>query len=102
MLTEMPAVRGEGGIHAMRDAMSIAKTLVKVAEEGSAYEGWKTGVDEYQKEMLERGGKAVRLSRVAGDRSTVQQGGPRYAWNQPATVLPAVSVSLDSIPRMKA
>ncbi|OAQ95811.1 hypothetical protein LLEC1_01688 [Akanthomyces lecanii] len=97
----MTPFRGEGGIHAMRDSLSLARTITKVAKEGTGLEGWKRGVDEYQKEMLERGVKAVRLSRTAGnDRATTREG-PRYAWNRPVGPLPTrTGLSLENVPHI--
>lgn len=85
----------------MRDALSLARTIAKVAKEGTGLEGWKRGIDEYQNEMLERGGKAVRLSRTAGDKQSTPQEGPRYAWNHPAGPMPTTAgLSLKDIPRI--
>ncbi|KAJ6782151.1 hypothetical protein PWT90_07443 [Aphanocladium album] len=99
----MTPFRGEGGIHALRDALSLARTIAKATREGADLHGWKQGLDGYQREMLDRGVKAVRLSRVAGDKPGATQDGPRYAWNHPAKPVPMVTgLSLENIPRIKA
>ncbi|KAJ3498741.1 hypothetical protein NLG97_g881 [Lecanicillium saksenae] len=98
----MTPFRGEGGIHALRDALSLAHTISKAVNEGAGLDGWKQGIDAYQREMLERGVKAVRLSRLAGEKPTGAHDGPRYAWNHPAKPVPMVAgISLESIPRIR-
>lgn len=85
----------------MRDSLRLARTIDKVAKEGTGLAGWKRGIDEYQKEMLERGIKAVRLSRTTGDRQSTSSEGPRYAWNHPAGPVPTTAgLSLKNIPRI--
>lgn len=86
----------------MRDSLSLARVIARVAEEGTGFEGWKLGVDEYQKEMLERGIKAVRLSRSAGDKRPTSREAPRYAWNRPAGPVPTTTgLSLKNISHIK-
>ncbi|KAM3503319.1 hypothetical protein MY11210_008772 [Beauveria gryllotalpidicola] len=98
----MTPFRGEGGIHAMRDALILARIISEIAAEGTGLGGWKRKIDEYQKEMLERGIKSVRLSRAAGDKPPARGEAPRHVWGHPAgPVPPTTSISLKNIPHVK-
>ena len=57
---EHALARGEGGNHALQDALNLARALAK-AEMGTVLPRLK----EYQNEMLERGREAVQNSRRA-------------------------------------
>lgn len=57
----MTPFRGEGGYHALIDAMRLSKVLGQLDIEDSA--SVKTAVAEYNAEMLDRGADAVRNSR---------------------------------------
>ncbi|KAK3201165.1 hypothetical protein GRF29_213g1344068 [Pseudopithomyces chartarum] len=56
----MPPFRGEGGCQAMDDALKLARAIE--AMEKTDVNSIRTFMDSYQREMLERGGKAARLS----------------------------------------
>lgn len=53
-------VRGEGGLHAMRDALNLSR-VVSTAAKGDLV----AALNGYQDEMLSRGADAVRKSRDA-------------------------------------
>lgn len=56
----MPPFRGEGGCQAMDDALKLARAIE--AMEKTDVNSIRTFMDSYQRGMLERGGKAARLS----------------------------------------
>ncbi|KAK9787349.1 putative FAD-binding domain-containing protein [Seiridium cardinale] len=56
-------VRGEGGCHAIQDALSLARALTRINKYDD--QGIKAIVGCYEKEMLERGAEAARLSQAA-------------------------------------
>lgn len=57
----MTPFRGEGGYHSFIDSMNLSKKLSQL--DGKDINAVKTAVSEYNAEMLERGGEAVRSSR---------------------------------------
>ncbi|KAK8086462.1 FAD-dependent monooxygenase cctM [Apiospora phragmitis] len=57
----MTPFRGEGGCHAMQDALNLARALASIEDKNDA-ESIKTILGAYQKEMLKRGSEAARLS----------------------------------------
>ncbi|KAI0401463.1 FAD/NAD(P)-binding domain-containing protein [Xylaria palmicola] len=64
----MTPFRGEGGVHAIKDALNLSEALSRVDFEDLADIRLKLG--SYQREVLERGNAAVRLSRSASNRQT--------------------------------
>lgn len=56
----MPPFRGEGGCQAMEDALQLARAIQ--AMDKTNVKSIRSTMDSYQREMLERGGKAARLS----------------------------------------
>ncbi|KAH6677024.1 hypothetical protein F5X68DRAFT_278183 [Plectosphaerella plurivora] len=56
----MPPFRGEGGCQAMEDALQLARAIE--AMDKTDIKSIRSTMDSYQREMLERGGKAARLS----------------------------------------
>ena len=84
----------------MRDALELSRTIGTIAKQGKSHDpkAWEHELGKYQIEMLERGNKAVRLSRAAGDEATASQA-PRVGWAKQATNIPPVSITLDEIPR---
>jgi 2-polyprenyl-6-methoxyphenol hydroxylase-like FAD-dependent oxidoreductase len=83
-------VRGEGGIHAIQDALSLS-TLLDNAQDGDVG-ALKAALDGYQKEMIERGSDAVRRSRGAMADATA--GKPTMVWGHPMVPLPEVVIKL--------
>jgi 2-polyprenyl-6-methoxyphenol hydroxylase-like FAD-dependent oxidoreductase len=56
----MPPFRGEGGCQAVDDALKLARAIE--AMDKADVSSIKTFMDSYQREMLERGSKAAKLS----------------------------------------
>lgn len=56
----MPPFRGEGGCQAIDDALKLARAIETMDKTDSG--SIRSLMDSYQREMLERGGKAARLS----------------------------------------
>lgn len=56
----MPPFRGEGGCQAIDDALRLSRAIE--AMDKTDVGTIRSGMDAYQREMLERGGKAARLS----------------------------------------
>lgn len=73
----------------MRDAINLGKLLGLLKDSSDKQELLKA-LDEYQREMLERGSQAARLSKEAFTATTV--GPPSYAWEIRSTVQPEVDV----------
>lgn len=73
----------------MRDAINLGKLLGSLKCSPDKQELLKA-LDEYQKEMLERGSQAAKLSREAFTATT--EGPPSYAWEIRSTVQPEVEV----------
>ncbi|KAH8675418.1 hypothetical protein BX600DRAFT_534880 [Xylariales sp. PMI_506] len=89
----MTPFRGEGGSHAIRDALNLARALAKIdkTSEGSR----KKIIGAYQQEMLERGGKAASLSSAAFDeKKDPKQAQARYIAGHPARPLPREKITL--------
>ncbi|KAK6070675.1 FAD binding domain protein [Seiridium cupressi] len=73
--------RGEGGVHALRDALSLAKTVAKIGNDER-----KTILDavgDYQREMVKRGVEAVQRSRAVA-RKERREDKPFIIWGYPA------------------
>ncbi|KAI2466939.1 putative monooxygenase [Annulohypoxylon bovei var. microspora] len=87
----MTPFRGEGGVHAIRDALNLGKALAQLKSNESGE--IEAVLGSYQKEMLERGVAAVRKSRHA---QTVNSagGGETFAWGRFAVEAPEENVSL--------
>lgn len=95
---DLEVVRGEGGVHALRDALKLSRAIAKIASREATHEHIVQEFDEYQKEMLERGSTAVRLSRQAGSPGTAA--GPIVTWGQESRELPQEHVVLEEVPRI--
>ncbi|KAK9420619.1 putative Monooxygenase [Seiridium unicorne] len=77
----MAPFRGEGGVHALRDALSLAKTVAKIGNDER-----KTilnAVGDYQREMVKRGVEAVQRSRAVA-RKERREDEPFIIWGYPA------------------
>ncbi|ETS75732.1 hypothetical protein PFICI_12676 [Pestalotiopsis fici W106-1] len=82
----MTAFRGEGGYHAMRDAIMLSKAITKM--EKLDFENIKDVLGQYQHEMLERGREAARLSQMQNALEGNQTGsGGRLIAGHPVVVL---------------
>lgn len=82
----------------MRDAIKLSRTLTKIANSGAGEDEVKQLIAEYQNEMLERGGNAVRLSR---EEWTKVSDGSRAGWGTRGSTIPLTKVSLSDIPFSK-
>jgi hypothetical protein len=82
----------------MRDALKLSRILTKIAKSNASEDETKHLMAEYQDEMLERGGNAVRLSR---EEWTKVSDGTRAGWGTRGSSLPPTKVSLSDIPLAK-
>ena len=82
-------------MHALRDAINLGKLLGSL-KDSSDKQVLLQALDGYQKEMLERGSQAARLSREAFTAAT--EGRPSHAWEIRATVQPEVEVEFPLAP----
>ncbi len=88
---------GEGGVHAMKDGLLLAQAIGKIAKAKADEAVMKELFAEYQTEMLERGCRAVRMSRAQLGR--VETGSnSRLSWGHAFKVLPEEHISLGNIP----
>ncbi|KAI1104555.1 putative monooxygenase [Jackrogersella minutella] len=89
----MPSFRGEGGFHALLDALKLGKTLAQLKTNDTAVV--KKVLGEYQDEMLERGSKAAAWSSIAFDEAwSGENAGPRIVWGLPVVPLPEEKITL--------
>jgi 2-polyprenyl-6-methoxyphenol hydroxylase-like FAD-dependent oxidoreductase len=87
-------VRGEGGAHAIRDALNLSKILgqVDISDSRALFEA----IGTYHAEILERGVEAVRKSRVA--HTTFDPENPRITgWGHVAVPIPLETISLSDL-----
>lgn len=90
----MTPFRGEGGYHAMIDALRLSKILAEV--DVKDINAVKAAVDEYNIEMLQRGGEAVRNSRGEASAQKTQDGKAKLtSAGQEARFLPEVEIVLE-------
>lgn len=95
LLTSLPQmliirkVRGEGGVHAMKDALSLSRFIGQLPPSPTTSQ-CSESLDSYHKEMLPRGAAAVKLSRSAFDGKTRSI---PYAWGVPTRLIPKISVA---------
>lgn len=71
-------VKGEGGVHALIDALSLGRAISRI----KARENIEEALAEYTKEVLSRGSGAVRGSRAVTDQRMGQRGGAIHAWGR--------------------
>ncbi|KAI1810381.1 FAD/NAD(P)-binding domain-containing protein [Poronia punctata] len=89
----MTPFRGEGGVHAIRDALNLGAALSKL--DGKWPEKLQSTLESYQQEVLERGSQAVRLSRNAIKNN--QQGNTKIvAWGYEARPTSEENVLLEN------
>lgn len=86
----MPPFRGEGGCHAMQDALNIARAVEKMdkSDRASIVEGLRA----YQEEMLARGALATRLS--ATQFNEEMDANSRVVAGRPLEVLPQETITI--------
>lgn len=82
-------VRGEGGVHAMKDALSLSRFLGQLPPSPTSSQCSEM-LESYHKEMLPRGAAAVKLSRSAFDGKTRSI---PYAWGVPTRPIPKIPVA---------
>ncbi|KAF2967000.1 hypothetical protein GQX73_g6577 [Xylaria multiplex] len=83
----MTPFRGEGGFHALSDALNLARAIGKIDKDD--IENIKEVFDPYQVQMLERGREAAKLSEEAFSRKREVGGTEFYmAWGRPMRPLP--------------
>ncbi|KAI1378166.1 putative monooxygenase [Hypoxylon crocopeplum] len=88
----MTPFRGEGGVHALRDALNLGKVLGQLRSNDSGE--IESLLGPYQKEMLERGAAAVKASRDA-QKVNVGGRGELMSWGQVAVPTPEETISLE-------
>ncbi|CAJ2509624.1 Uu.00g146500.m01.CDS01 [Anthostomella pinea] len=88
----MVPFRGEGGMHALRDAINLSKVLSQL-DMGDP-RSMETAMASYQQEITSRGVEAVRMSRNAITNNN--SGGKIISWGHEAKPLPEEHVSLES------
>ncbi len=80
-------VRGEGGFHAISDALNLARAIGKIDKDD--IENIKEVFGAYQVEMLERGRQAAKLSEEALSKKRELGAAEFYsAWGRPMGLLP--------------
>ncbi|KAI0506468.1 putative monooxygenase [Xylaria bambusicola] len=83
----MTPFRGEGGYHAISDALNLAKAISKIDKDN--IESIKEVFDPYQAKMLERGREAAKLSEEAfSKKREVGSTEFYYAWGRRMSPLP--------------
>ncbi|KAL7621329.1 hypothetical protein AAE478_008650 [Parahypoxylon ruwenzoriense] len=91
LLGDAAHFRGEGGFHALLDALKLGKALAGIQRnDGDII---KRVLGDYQDEMLERGSKAAAWSSIAFDESW-KDAGPRIVWGLPVVPLPEETITL--------
>ncbi|KAI1764921.1 putative monooxygenase [Hypoxylon sp. FL1150] len=89
----MPSFRGEGGFHALLDALKLGKALAKIRTNDTQI--IKKILGDYQDEMIERGSKAAAWSSIAFDEAwSGEDAGPRIVWGLPVVELPEEKITL--------
>ncbi|XDG05489.1 hypothetical protein ABKA04_005104 [Annulohypoxylon sp. FPYF3050] len=87
----MSPFRGEGGVHAIRDALNLAKALGRLDLNKSGEINSILGL--YQDEMLQRGAAAVRKSRNA-QKANSGGGGETMVWGRTPVEAPEENILL--------
>ncbi|KAI0419884.1 FAD/NAD(P)-binding domain-containing protein [Xylaria grammica] len=84
--------RGEGGMHAIRDALNLSKVIESFRNN---YPGWSQhALESYHQEILERGHRAVDLSRNAF-KNNQEKDSAVVAWGAVAKPMPKEKIILD-------
>ncbi|KAI1264410.1 FAD/NAD(P)-binding domain-containing protein [Xylariaceae sp. FL1019] len=90
----MTPFRGEGGMHAIRDALNLSRALGQWTAEEPAKN--RHLLESYQTESLERGGQAVMLSRNAWKNNAIK-GAKLISWGHEAKLAAEEVVRLDDV-----
>ncbi|KAI1354500.1 FAD/NAD(P)-binding domain-containing protein [Xylaria sp. FL0043] len=88
----MTPFRGEGGMHAIRDALNLGKVIESFRNSYPTVP--RHALESYHQEMLERGHRAVKLSRNAL-KINREQDSVVVAWGSVATPIPEKRITLD-------
>ncbi|KAK6953229.1 hypothetical protein Daesc_005529 [Daldinia eschscholtzii] len=89
----MGPFRGEGGVHALRDALNLSKAIAQIKSNDT--DEIKSLLGLYQEEMLERGLQAVRASRRQHTFENMKGG--IMAWGQKAIEVPDETITLEAV-----
>ncbi|KAI0379437.1 putative monooxygenase [Hypomontagnella monticulosa] len=87
----MAPFRGEGGVHALRDALNLGRAIGQLSSAGS--DEIKSVLGPYQKEVIERGVPAVIASRNAY-KVNATGNGKVFGWGKAAVIKPEETISL--------
>lgn len=79
-------------MHAIRDALNLGKVIESLRE--SYPNGAQEALESYHQEILERGGRAIMLSRNAHKHNR-KKNAAIVAWGNVATYIPEGNVSLE-------
>ncbi|KAF3059581.1 FAD-dependent urate hydroxylase [Daldinia childiae] len=89
----MSPFRGEGGAHALLDALNLSKAIGQLKSNDTSEIESLFGP--YQKEMLERGARAVKASRSQHTFETIADGNI-VAWGQTLVEVPDETITLEA------
>ncbi|KAI1643699.1 putative monooxygenase [Daldinia loculata] len=89
----MSPFRGEGGVHALRDALNLSKAIGQLKSNDT--KEIESLFGSYQKEMLERGARAVRASRSQHSLETIADG-QIVAWGQTPVEVPDETITIEA------
>ncbi|OTB17665.1 hypothetical protein K445DRAFT_309857 [Daldinia sp. EC12] len=90
----MGPFRGEGGVHALRDALNLSKAIAQIKSNDT--DEIKSLLGSYQEEMLERGLQAARASRRQHTFENMK-GGRIMAWGRNAMEVPDETITLEAV-----
>ncbi|CAN9283122.1 unnamed protein product [Alternaria alternata] len=90
----MTPFSGQGGVTAIRDALDLARALSRVAEDGLRGADLQAVMAKYRDTMLERGVRAVQLSRDAITKSNLVREGAPFAYGQYSKPIPLEKIRL--------
>lgn len=79
----------------MRDALHLSKAITLIVKNTDGGNELNSVMGEYQKEMLSRGGTAVRLSRNEWTKVSQEE---RSSWGTRRSIIPSKKVLLSEIP----
>lgn len=90
----MTPFSGQGGVTAIRDALDLARALSRVAEDGLRGAHLEAVMAKYRDTMIERGVRAVQLSRDAITKSNLVRVGAPFAYGQYSKPIPLEKIRL--------
>lgn len=90
----MTPFSGQGGVTAIRDALDLARTLSRVAEDNLIGADLEAVMAKYRDTMLERGVRAVQVSRDAIIKSNLVKKGAPFAYGQRSKPIPLEKIHL--------